>query len=156
MVNATAATRPGGPGASGAAPAAAAPGDAPGGAALDDYNPFDKSKQQTTSGGSSGDGGNPAVMKAEEARPPPDAPPSYSASAQQQITTADFQVKYHTILHHCWGASRGNESGFFTVSFFSLSVPLLSLINAVDPGIGSYRSCRYRHKELNLLPFRVV
>ena len=151
MVNATAATRPGGPGASGAAPAAAAPGDAPGGAALDDYNPFDKSKQQTTSGGS-GDGGNPAVMKAEEARPPSDAPPSYSASAQQQITTADFQVKYHTILHHCWGASRGNES----VSFFSLSVPLLSLINAVDPGIGSYRSCRYRHKELNLLPFRVV
>ena len=63
-----------------------------GGGNLEDYNPFDKNRQTTTSGGGSD---APAVMKAEaEQAPaqPKEAPPSYTASAQQQITTADFQV----------------------------------------------------------------
>ena len=49
---------------------------------LDDYNPFDKNNTKT--GGNSSN--EPAVMKTE--------PPAYSqTAAQQQATTADFQVK---------------------------------------------------------------
>lgn len=69
---------------------------------LNDYNPFESQKNATTSGPGAPTG--PSVMN-----PVPEPPPAYTPSAQQQISTADFQRRQEELERRAREIERREE-----------------------------------------------